>query len=452
EALSAETCEYLRTTDRSLVISSACPSVVDYIRKYYPQYTSSLVPFASPIVSHCRIMRKRYGSDIKVVFFGPCAAKKNESDRNRGILDLALTFTDLETLLAELNIELRSESETGDVVVDRGAEGRFYSIEGGMNDTLRDGNSRVRYLAVSGLDNLSRLLNCRPGVQDGRVIYLEALACHGGCVNGPVMPANSSSLDVLFRTDENSDLVSSHGKTPDVSIASEYREDSLPDWDPPEEEIQKALARVGKYGKSDELNCGACGYNTCRDFARALLRDKAEEAMCHNYLRRNYQRTSNALIKYIPAAVVIVDDKLCVTECNRNFAELTGDTEIYDSLGGLDSLSIQICFSEYADLFSSVLENGGEIEKYNQKFKDRIINISVFTVAKGKYAGAVVSDVTRKEFHREQIAAKAREVIQKNVLTVQQVARLFGEHIAETEIMLNEIAGSYESENEASHE
>ena len=98
---------------------------------------------------------------------------------------------------------------------------------------------------------------------------------------------------------------------------------------------------------------------------------------------------------------------------------------------------------DFSDLFESVLGNGGEIEKFNQVFKDKILNISVFSITPGKVAGAVIQDVTKNELQREQIAEKAKEVIRKNVLTVQQVARLFGEHIADSEILLNEIVGTY---------
>ena len=135
-----------------------------------------------------------------------------------------------------------------------------------------------------------------------------------------------------------------------------------------------------------------------------------------------------------------------ILECNRQFAELVGAVGEFDALGGsLGGMDVGVLLPEYAALFTGALEHGSEIEKFRQPLKDRLINISVFSIAKGESAGAVLQDVTRNEFQREQIAAKARDVIQKNVKTVQEVARLFGEHIAETEIMLNEIAGSYES-------
>ena len=163
------------------------------------------------------------------------------------------------------------------------------------------------------------------------------------------------------------------------------------------------------------------------------------------YLRKNFERTSNALIRFIPAAVVLVDENLLICECNRNFAAMTGMNDTYDALGNLNTIPVENVLPEFSELFASVIENGGEIEKFNQKFGDRIINISVFTISQGKSAGAVIQDITKNELQREQIAEKAREVIRKNVVTVQQVARLFGEHVANAEILLNEIAGSYEN-------
>ena len=177
-----------------------------------------------------------------------------------------------------------------------------------------------------------------------------------------------------------------------------------------------------------------------------MLAGKAEEAMCHTFLKRNFKSTSNALVRYIPAGVVIVDRAGQIVECNRNFAELAGALGEYEVLGNLDGLPVATFLPDFADLFTGALEHGSEIVKYRQPWKDRIVTLSVFAISKGEFAGAVIQDVTQNEGRREEIAAKAREVIRKNVITVQQVARLFGEHIAETEIMLNEIAGAYESQ------
>ena len=444
QAVSRQTAGFLKNTDLNFVISSACPACVDYIRKYHPQYTANIVPLHSPVMAHCQMIKERFGADCKVVFFGPCAAKKNEADRNPEIFSLAVTFATLEELFEENGITPMAEEESA-LLMDNAEEGRFYAVEGGMNDTLRDDNRCIRYISVSGLENLDRMLRFYRGSAGERKIFLEALACPGGCINGPVIPAAyAGGLDVIAETDKISTMAASSKRAVQEHIESEFSADSLPEWHASEKELTIALAKVGKFTREDELNCGACGYNTCREFATALLQHKAEEAMCHTYLRKNFERTSNALIRFIPAAVVMVDENLNICECNRNFAVMSEMTEIYDALGNLNTIAIDHALPGFSELFSSVISNGGEIEKFNQKLQDKIVNISVFSIAHGKSAGAVIQDITKNELQREHIAEKAREVIRKNVLTVQQVARLFGEHVAETEILLNEIAGSYE--------
>ena len=453
ESVSAHVSRLLSETHSPLVISSACPAAVDMVRKYLPDYARFISPLPSPVRAHCGLLKEKYGEDAKVVFFGPCAAKKNEADAYPDRLALACVFPALEQILKEKGIVF--DDEESELALGPAAEGRFYSVEGGMNDTIRDGKPNVRYLSVSGLDNLRRVLGALPrefGADEtpfaGRKIFLEVLACPGGCVNGPVMPADGGSLETLFATDAESPLQTSVGRCFTHCGVSSYPAAAICEKEPDETAMTQALARVGKYTKADELNCGACGYETCREFARALLSGKAEEAQCHTFLKKNFQRTSNALIKYIPAGVVIVDGKGLIVECNRVFAEMCGETEVFDTLGNLDGISGESLMGEFADLFTGALEHGSEIVKYRQPWKDRLVTVSVFPIAKGEFAGAVVQDVTQNEGRREEIAAKAREVIAKNVFTVQQVARLFGEHIAETEIMLNEIAGAYESKTE----
>ena len=428
----------------SVMISSACPACVDFIRKYMPEWTDRISPLPSPVRAHVKLLKEWHGNDIKVVFIGPCAAKKNEADRSPDELALALTFSSLERFFADLQIDL-ARSPEAQLSLGPASEGRFYSVEGGMNDTLRDGTDRVRYVSVSGLDGLRRLLSVTPPPKesDARPVFIECLACPGGCVNGPVMKEGSANLATLFATDATAPIRASSVTTHCGGVS--YRSESVPTNTHDEFAIAEALARIGKFTKTDEVNCGACGYESCRAFACAMLDGKAEEAMCHTYLKRNFQRTSNALIKYIPAGVVLVGPGGAILECNRTFAELVGATGEFDALGSLEGMDVAALLPEYADLVAGALEHGSEVVKFRQPLKDRLVNVSVFPIARGESAGAVIQDVTKNEFAREQIAAKARDLVQKNVKTVQEVARLFGEHIAETEIMLNEIAGSYES-------
>ena len=313
ESVSAHVARLLEGTSSPLVISSACPAAVDMIRKYIPAYAQYISPLPSPVRAHCRLIKEKFGSDSKIVFFGPCAAKKNEADSNPNELSLAVVFPALEKLLSDKGIGFEQE---GEVALGDAAEGRFYSVEGGMNDTLRDGGSDVRYLSVSGLENLRRMLGTTdPQVlfkrNPGRRIFLEVLACPGGCVNGPAMPADGGSLETLFATDAIAPLQTSVGRTAAHCGVSAYPAEPVIEDTHEEFHIADALARVGKLSKSDELNCGACGYSTCREFAKALLSGKAEEAMCHTWLKRNFERTSNALsLSHLTKQILAVNDKL----------------------------------------------------------------------------------------------------------------------------------------------
>ncbi len=443
QQVSAATAKYLESAPDGVYLSSACPAAVQFVQRYLPAWATAIVPVDSPLLAHAKMLRQQFGEDIKVVFFGPCAAKKNEADAHPDILNLALTFKMLEKLLEEKEIRLEKAAEVSLELGDA-EEGRLYPIEGGMNETLRTEQSPVRFLQVSGLEHLSQWLSVARKPLPGVKVFVEVLSCSGGCVNGPVMDIGANSIDVLSRIEQISGRGTSLARPVTVDLVQQYPEKPVVPPQFSEAEIRTALASVGKNQPQDELNCGSCGYNSCREFACALIAGKAEPAMCHNYLRQNFQRTSNALIKYIPAGVIIVGQNLEILEVNRHLFELLDESAkvIYENLGTLSDLKLAD-YLPFSDLFQSVLENGGEIERFNQPLNGRIVNISIFSISVGKTVGAVIQDVTKTEFQREQIAKKARELIQKNVQTVQQVARLFGEHIAESEVLLEDIAGVY---------
>ncbi len=484
QLVSSFNAQALAESKPGVYLSSACPAIVDYVGKYLPEWKDAILPIASPVMAHAKLLRQTFQVEgekpIKIVFFGPCAAKKNESDRCGSVLNLALTFAELQNWLDEAKIDLSDAASLPDapLVPEPAQEGRLYSFEGGMNDTMRSDDTSVQFLAISGLPNVQRVLQQvdRATVETlGGKVFLELLACDGGCVNGPVMPEGGSKIDVLMKTalaaqqaakqaaaqtaraakqqqptvqrvsaDVGHKLMSSVGRPVNLDIRQPILVQPIHDLPKEEWVIKEALESVGKFKPEDELNCGGCGYNTCRQFAQAMIDGKAESKMCLSWLRKNSEKTSNALIKFIPTAVVLADKNLQVIECNRHFAQLAGDDtlEAFDAVGNLTGAFLDTIV-EYTDLFNMVLKSGEEVERYNQLYGNRIVNISVFSISPGQTVGAVIQDVTQSELQREQIAEKAREVIRKNVLTVQKIARDLGEHMADTEILLNEVAGTY---------
>jgi len=216
---------------------------------------------------------------------------------------------------------------------------------------------------------------------------------------------------------------------------------------PEDPEIPAALRRLGKTQPEGELNCGGCGYDSCRRLAAALLDGRAEPNMCVSYMRKLAMNKANALIRSMPAGVVILDENLLVVECNRRFAEtLGGETPmIFDAKPGMEGADIAKLAPEMRSHFAKGLESEVDALRKDVRIAGRVLRLTVFTVDPGRIVGGVLQDITEPAVQREQIIQKAQEVIRKNVTTVQQIAYPLGENAAETEMILNSLAGSIRS-------
>lgn len=198
------------------------------------------------------------------------------------------------------------------------------------------------------------------------------------------------------------------------------------------------------------MNCGGCGYATCRDLAKALLDGDAEPSMCVSYMRKIAMRKAAALVRCMPAAVVMVDSNMNIIEANDSFMKMfTGD--MYDVFKarpeGLAGAAIDRIV-DFSDLFKTILQSGKELHKERYAVKNRLYDISIFTIEENEIVGAVISDVTQSETNREKISQKAHEVISKNISIVQEIACLLGEHMVETETLLSSIANDYDDKDD----
>lgn len=406
-----------------LFISTACPAVVEYINKYVPERTANLTKLTSPLLAHCRLLKTALGKDIEVIFIGPCIAKKIEADRHPDLLSLSLSFTDLRQWLKDENIVLKDihTSVFDKFVMSKAEEGVAYPVEGGMIETLKpyEQSQKAYLMQITGIENIKReLKNIREEALD-RPIFIECLACEGGCVNGPCTSSKKSGLEKRVEILKESDFSGLAGKrSPSVDITLDYASEAIVQPEHDETDIKRVLASIGKYSIEDEINCGGCGYNTCRNFAKALLDGKAEPEMCVSHMKQQAQRKANALLRCIPSPIVIANAKLSIMEYNDKFVETFWNedehADIYDqnNLHGADLRD----FINFTNLFSASLDLEQDIHREHVRFNDKLFDVVVFNIDKKQIVGGIIEDVTNMEMKKEQIAEKRKKSSTKILL------------------------------------
>ncbi len=449
EEVSAGAAQALSDGQPRTVISSACPVVVQFVKKYMPALGGKVANMLSPLLAHCRLLRQEYGADIGVVFIGPCIAKKLEADQHPQLLNAALTFEELRGWFEAEGLDLASVTAgPNDVFQPRRAkEGALYPVDGGMIAGVKP-NCAVddaEFMSFSGVKNIRDALEGIEASVAERRLFLECLACEGGCVNGPKASSRKATVVKRLRVFAYAERPgTAKARKPAVDVHEAIVAAPAPRREYSESEIQAALQSIGKFGAADELNCGGCGYDSCRECAKALIAGKAERTMCLTYMRKLAQKKANRLLATMSSAAVIVDRDLKIIECNRNFARLFGEeTEmVYDAKPGMERAALDRIVP-FHRLFRHVLDTGEDILDRDVKHGDAILHVSIFSVEEHNVVGAILRDVTEPVVQKERIVAKAREVIERNLATVQRIAYLLGENAADSEVILNSIIGSF---------
>ena len=453
QEVSIEVAKMVKQADKGLFISSACPVVVDYIRYYKPEYADYITPVASPALTHAKMLKEKYGDDIGIVFIGPCIAKKNESDRYPELIDAALTFDELNYWIKESYIDLAKIEVLPDenFVPEESNEGALYPILGGMNETLKyiGIDNDVQLIDICTLQSLDKALN---GLHPDRLeekIFVEALGCDGGCINGPGI---SMCKSTILKT---SDVLNNFNKRDSIPEAAktvvnmDYSRIDQKKQEFRHEDIMKTMERIGKHNEEDELNCGGCGFQTCRELACAILAGEAEPSMCVSYMRKIALRKAAAMLRCMPSAMVMIDNDHKILESNDAFMKMfTGDMyEVFaERPEGINGADIDRIIP-FADLLKTALKTGKDIHKEHYISGNKLYDINVFIIEENEIVGAIITDVTQTELNREKIAEKAKQVISKNIAKVQEIAILLGEHMVETELLLSTIADDYTTED-----
>ena len=438
KAVTEEYARLLGTGEFKNFITSACPAVNRMISIYYPDALKYLAPVPSPMVAHARMLKKR-DPDAAIVFIGPCIAKKREAAES-GIIDGVLTFEELNTVFAQKNIDLCK------IEAKRHAEGtelkaRYYPIPRGIIKSFDSLPAGYEYVAVDGVERCAEVLD---EIDTLSGLFLELNCCEYACVGGPcrlhVKGGNIKSNENV-RKYAAKNMGAAPAVTEQVDLTEKHPRIILDDFVPSEKDIRAILAKTGKNSPEDELNCGACGYSTCREKAIAVLNGYADIEMCLPYMRSRAESMSYEIIQNTPNGIVLMGDDFKILDINTRAMKLLGITE-HDVRGMLAF----DCFD--CEEFINAVTRGRNVSK-KKVFVNRTkkyIELSIILLQEHKVLFGVMKDITESVEYDEKLnavkletLATTDEVIKKQMRVAQEIASLLGETTAETKVALNKL-------------
>ncbi len=429
---------------KDILISSCCHSVNLLIQKYYPSLLPYLADVMSPMQAHCSDIKKRF-PDAKTVFIGPCVSKKDEAEHYEGIVDAVLTFEELTEWLKAERIDLEA-----DLDVDDESRARFFPTTGGILKTMANRTPDYTYMAIDGVDNCIAALK---EIEQGNVhkCFIEMSACAGSCVGGPVMEKYHRSPIIDYQS------VADYAGKKDFKVAQPDSLDLKKHFEPierrygapSESEIQDILKKMGKNRPEDELNCGSCGYDTCREKAIAIYHGKAEISMCLPYLKDKAESFSDCIVSNTPNALIVINDALEVQQINPAARKILNIRYSSDVLGD------QVVRILDPKPFLQVLESKRAVRNrrtYLAEY-DKFVEQTIIYDPNYHMLLCIMRDITEQETEREkreklrnQTVETADNVVDKQMRIVQEIASLLGETAAETKIALTKLKESISDE------
>jgi PAS domain S-box-containing protein len=441
EYISNEYINYIKNSNKNIHLSSSCASINSLVEKHYPQYKDYLIPITTPLLLHGQIIKEKY-KNAKVVFIGPCLSKKTEilSLGHESFVDAVLTFDELLEKYGDTNNyqKMKVDKRAGNV-------GRIYAKSGGIGQYLDlEGFIKIK---VEGVANAIDFLNSIEKIKDKK-IFVEINACKGGCLGGPGgEKCKTNYYERLFNIEQKDDYTFDLDGIYDTT---RYFYNKKYEFQEVEEiEIQKILHSMEKYSKEDELNCGACGYNSCREKAIAVCNNMSTIDMCIPFMRNRAERISNEIFENSPNGIFIVDKNLLIKEVNPAAKEkfYLGDEVLDKSISN---------YIKDVDFENVLKEKKNIIKKkvcYNNYGIIALKNIIYLEDPKALLI--IITNITNEEKQKEEIKIMKQNtlmvtqgVIEKQMRVAQEIASLLGETTAETKVALTKLKRVVEGELE----
>lgn len=451
--VTAEYAKLLNERKMENIITTCCPSVNDLVEIYYPRLIPYLAPVVSPMIAHGKLLKEELGRDVKVVFLGPCIAKKKESrdPRHEEYIDAVLNFNDINKWLEEEDIVIGDCEDQPFTVFDPKVN-RLYPVTNGVVNSIlatQKESDGYRKFYVHGISNCIDL--CRSMARgELKGCFIEMNMCSGGCIKGPTVNDESISRfkvkldmeEIIRREPAEKNQMEPVWET--VDFGKRFEDHSPRDAQPTEEEIREILRMTNKRKPEDELNCGACGYPTCREKAIAVFQHKAEVSMCIPFMHEKAESMSNLVMETSPNIVLIVGADMRILEYSDVGEKYFGKTR---------SEALQMYLYELIDPvdFQWVFDTHQNIHGKRVNYPEYKLSTlqNVVYIEKENAVLATFIDITREEEQaREEYEKKletidlAQKIIHKQMMVAQEIAGLLGETTAETKTTLTKLCHS----------
>ncbi|MBP1747720.1 MAG: putative sensor protein [Deltaproteobacteria bacterium] len=428
-------------------IATACPALINYIEKYQPQLIKHLLPLVSPMAAHARLLKENLGQDIKVIFIGPCVAKKSELVRPEvaGVVDCVLTFKELNQWFVQKGIDLSmcEESNFDEKPVH---EAQLYPLPGGLIKTagLDDDGLNLKLLKVDSIQGVRELLD---GIEDtSEHAIIEPLFCSQGCINGPGIEPGKNLFERRRDIIEYNNGIGSTALTPEpaddalFTAAFGGSDSGASPRDVTEEEIQKILAQTGKQDPEQQLNCGACGYDSCREKAIAVALGMAEPEMCIPYMRRLAERRTDQIFGTTPNGVVMLDDELNILGMNPAFKKFFSCSDVI--LGR--HISYLMDPAPFEKLISGQEQNL-DITVFHRPYNLLCRELLYMLTEERQIVGIFINITIQQEHEtklkeiRSQTVEQAHELLEHQIKMAQKIAQFLGESTARGEELVRKL-------------
>lgn len=432
-----ELCKQEKMTN---ILSTCCPVVVNLVQSRFPQLVDQLAPVLSPMRASGKLIRKSYPSD-KIVFIGPCIAKVDEGT-NSDEIDAVLTFEDLFDLSDIDHDNFFTSSFVGDIA-------RSYASTGGIIQTIASGHGNYQLMTVDGIEPL---MDCLNAIVDHQIehVFIEMSACVGSCLGGPMLKKGQQrrwkAQQILSKNSQNSVWPLYQIQTP---CYTEYRAKPLVQKDFSTAQIQQVLRSLGKTSIEHELNCGACGYQTCKSKAIGVLQGKADPYLCLPFALEQAQSISNLIIEHTPNGIIVVNEHDIIKEINpaaRDYLDCVNYPVIHWPLEAI------LPSEEISDYLTSLHEVRYFTKEYTHLSKT--FHHALIPIPKQHLKVVILMDLTEEKNkerkikeYRQTIMDITQKVIDEQMRTVQEIASLLGETTAKSKIALTQLKKTVEEES-----